>query len=46
MGSGATAQGPQGPRLVSVELAKAERKSVPVDVDAIGNRDHRSPAWR
>ena len=30
------AQGPQRPRTVSVELAKAERKSVPVDVDAIG----------
>lgn len=36
MGGAATAQGPQRPRLVSVELAKAERKSVPVDVDAIG----------
>jgi RND family efflux transporter MFP subunit len=36
MGPGASAQGPQRPRLVSVELAKAERKSVPVDVDAIG----------
>lgn len=36
MGGGASAQGPQRPRLVSVELAKAERKSVPVDVDAIG----------
>jgi RND family efflux transporter MFP subunit len=36
MGTGASAQGPQRPRLVSVELAKAERKSVPVDVDAIG----------
>ena len=36
LGSGATAQGPQRPRMVSVELAKAERKSVPVDVDAIG----------
>src|SRR4030081_309386 len=36
MGGGATAQGPQRPRMVSVELAKAERKSVPVDVDAIG----------
>jgi RND family efflux transporter MFP subunit len=35
-GSGASAQGPQRPRMVSVELAKAERKSVPVDVDAIG----------
>src|SRR6478735_7788424 len=36
MGGGATAQAPQRPRMVSVELAKAERKSVPVDVDAIG----------
>ena len=36
MGGTATAQGPQRPRMVSVELAKAERKSVPVDVDAIG----------
>ena len=35
-GGGATAQGPQRPRLTSVELAKAERKSVPVDVDSIG----------
>src|SRR5258707_13243130 len=36
MGGGASAQGPQRPRMVSVELAKAERKTVPVDVDAIG----------
>jgi RND family efflux transporter MFP subunit len=36
MGTGASAQGPQRPRMVSVELAKAERKPVPVDVDAIG----------
>jgi RND family efflux transporter MFP subunit len=36
MGGGASAQGPQRPRMVSVELAKAERKPVPVDVDAIG----------
>ncbi|MFB9266543.1 efflux RND transporter periplasmic adaptor subunit [Bradyrhizobium erythrophlei] len=36
MSGPATAQGPRRPRLVSVELAKAERKSVPVDVDAIG----------
>src|SRR3954466_802293 len=36
MGTGASAQGPQRPRTVSVELAKAERKQVPVDVDAIG----------
>jgi RND family efflux transporter MFP subunit len=36
MGGGASAQGPQKPRIVSVELAKAERKPVPVDVDSIG----------
>src|SRR4051794_15469169 len=36
MGGGASAQGPQRARLISVELAKAERKSVPVDVDSIG----------
>ncbi len=36
MGSAATVQGPQRPRVVSVELAKAERKLVPVDIDAIG----------
>src|SRR6266853_4963937 len=36
MGGNASAQGPQRARVVSVELAKAERKSVPVDVDAIG----------
>lgn len=36
MGGNASAQGPQRPRMVSVELARAERKSVPVDVDAIG----------
>ncbi len=37
MGGGANAQGPQQrPRVVSVELAKAERKPVPVDVDSIG----------
>jgi RND family efflux transporter MFP subunit len=36
MGSNASAQGPQRPRMVSVELAKAERKSVAVDVDANG----------
>lgn len=36
MGGNASAQGPQRPRTVSVELAKAERKAVPVDVDAIG----------
>jgi RND family efflux transporter MFP subunit len=33
---GASAQGPQRARMISVELAKAERKPVPVDVDAIG----------
>src|ERR1700710_1146170 len=36
MGTGASAQGPQRPRVVSVELATAERKAVPVDVDSIG----------
>src|SRR3954471_4027794 len=36
MGTGASAQGPQRPRVISVEVAKAERKPVPVDVDAIG----------
>ncbi|MEO8318801.1 MAG: efflux RND transporter periplasmic adaptor subunit [Bradyrhizobium sp.] len=36
MGGGTGAQAPQRPRMVSVELAKAERKLVPVDVDAIG----------
>ncbi|WLA52610.1 MULTISPECIES: efflux RND transporter periplasmic adaptor subunit [Bradyrhizobium] len=35
-GGAATAQGTARPRVVSVDLAKAERKSVPVDVDAIG----------
>src|SRR5881394_1387333 len=35
-GGGASAQGPQRARVISVELAKAERKSVRVDVDAIG----------
>jgi len=36
MGTNASAQAPQRPRIVSVELAKAERRPVPVDVDAIG----------
>jgi RND family efflux transporter MFP subunit len=36
IGGGASAQGPQRARVVSVELAKAERKPVPVDVDSIG----------
>ncbi|MDH6691956.1 RND family efflux transporter MFP subunit [Bradyrhizobium japonicum] len=35
-GGAATAQGTARPRVVSVDLAKAERKSVPVDADAIG----------
>jgi RND family efflux transporter MFP subunit len=36
MGGSSNAQAPQRPRMVSVELAKAERRSMPVDVDAIG----------
>jgi len=36
MSGNASAQAPQRPRTISVELAKAERKPVPVDVDAIG----------
>jgi membrane fusion protein, multidrug efflux system len=36
MGGGANAQGPPRARVISVELAKAERKPVPVDVDSIG----------
>jgi RND family efflux transporter MFP subunit len=36
MGTGASAQGPAKPRVVSVEVTKAERKPVPVDVDSIG----------
>ena len=36
MAGGASAQGPQRLRMVAVELAKAERHSVPVDVDSIG----------
>ena len=36
MGGGANAQGPQRARVISVALAKAERKAVPVDVDSIG----------
>jgi membrane fusion protein, multidrug efflux system len=35
-GSGATARDPARPRVIAVELAKAERKPVPVDVDSIG----------
>jgi RND family efflux transporter MFP subunit len=36
MGTGASAQGPQRARVIAVELTKAERKPVPVDVDSIG----------
>ncbi|MFO1108684.1 MAG: efflux RND transporter periplasmic adaptor subunit [Bradyrhizobium sp.] len=36
MGSNASAQAPQRPRAISVDVAKAERRPVPVDVDAIG----------
>lgn len=36
MNGAATAQGSPRPRVVSVDLAKAERRTVPVDVDAIG----------
>jgi RND family efflux transporter MFP subunit len=36
MGGNASAQGPQRPRVIAVELAKAERRPVPVDVDSIG----------
>src|SRR6202051_906345 len=36
MGGNASAQGLQRPRVVSVELAKAARDLVPVDVDSIG----------
>src|SRR6202158_5984533 len=36
MGGGASAQATQHARVVAVELAKAERKPVPVDVDSIG----------
>ena len=36
MGGGGGAKGPQRARVISVELAKAERKPVPVDVDSIG----------
>jgi RND family efflux transporter MFP subunit len=35
-GAGASAQAPQRPRVISVELTRAERKPVPVDVDSIG----------
>src|SRR3982751_5790792 len=36
LGGGASAQAPQRARVISVEVAKAERKPVPVDVDSIG----------
>jgi RND family efflux transporter MFP subunit len=36
LGGGSNAQGPPRARMVSVELAKAVRKPVPVDVDSIG----------
>ena len=36
LGSGANVQGPPRARVISVELAKAVRKPVPVDVDSIG----------
>lgn len=36
LGGGASVQGPPRARTVSVELAKAERKPVPVEVDSIG----------
>src|SRR4030088_3020585 len=36
MGGGASAQGPQRARVISVEFAEVERKPVPVDVDSIG----------
>jgi RND family efflux transporter MFP subunit len=35
-GGGASAQAPQRARVISVELTRAERKPVPVDVDSIG----------
>ena len=36
LGGGSNAQGPPRARMVSVELAKAVRKPVPIDVDSIG----------
>ena len=36
LGGGASLQGPPRERVVSVEVAKAERKVVPVEVDSIG----------
>ena len=36
LGAGVSVQGPQRPRVISVELARSERRPVPVDVDSIG----------
>jgi RND family efflux transporter MFP subunit len=36
MGGGVSAQGPQRARVIAVEVARAERKPVPIDVDSIG----------
>ncbi len=36
LGGDASAKGPQRARIVSVEIAKAEKREVPVDVDSIG----------
>src|SRR3954471_7490700 len=36
MGGKASAQAPPRPRVIAVELAKAERRPMPVDVDSIG----------
>src|ERR1700730_5364103 len=36
LGAGDSAQAPQRARAISVDLAKAQRKPVPVDVDSIG----------
>jgi RND family efflux transporter MFP subunit len=36
MGGGAVAQGAQRPRTIAVELGRAERKPVAVDIDSIG----------
>ena len=35
-GGGPATKGPQGPRVVSVEVATAEKKVVPVEIDSIG----------
>src|SRR3978361_35548 len=36
IGGGARAQARQRPRVIAVELAKSERRPVPIDVDSIG----------